>query len=306
MTASFDRLVTGITAEFMRPSPDVAVRSADSLLEEARAGAIDAVVFYGARRRDPSRRGMLDFYVVVSDYERFHASRLAARVNAVLAPHVVGREFASGTAKLAVVDWKTLEAGCQMDARRPHLWARFCQPFSAPFLRGDAARDRLARASADAVLTAMRFGLSSLPPDPGCPVEAATLWPALFARTFAAESRPEGRTAARDLYDSDRAAFDARWTLARDALIEAEKWGTDGEGRIRCLGPEPRWRAGRVASALQLAKSAVTFGPWLPYALGKLEHHCGVRLEANPRQRRHPWLFAWPLVWRALRERSLR
>jgi hypothetical protein len=56
----------------------------------------------------------------------------------------------------------------------------------------------------------------------------------------------------------------------------------------------------------QLLKTAFTFGDWLPYALWKLERHSGARLVASARQRRHPFLFGWPLLVRALRQRALR
>jgi hypothetical protein len=84
--------------------------------------------------------------------------------------------------------------------------------------------------------------------------------------------------------------------------------GSDGAVRVRA--PLAR-RPGRSAAAkwiglLQLVKTAVTFGDWVPYALWKVERHSGIRLEASERQRRHPFLFAWPLLFRALRSGALR
>jgi hypothetical protein len=64
--------------------------------------------------------------------------------------------------------------------------------------------------------------------------------------------------------------------------------------------------AAKLVGVAQLLKSAVTFGDWLPYALWKLERHTGTRLEPTERQRRHPFVFAWPLLFRVLRRRELR
>jgi hypothetical protein len=55
-----------------------------------------------------------------------------------------------------------------------------------------------------------------------------------------------------------------------------------------------------------LLKSAATFGDWLPYVLWKLERHGGTRIELTDRQRRHPLIWGWPVLWRVLRRRDLR
>ena len=40
--------------------------------------------------------------------------------------------------------------------------------------------------------------------------------------------------------------------------------------------------------------------------LWKIERHSGRPVEITERQRRHPFLFAWPVLFRLLRERVLR
>ncbi len=44
----------------------------------------------------------------------------------------------------------------------------------------------------------------------------------------------------------------------------------------------------------------------MPYALWKLERHTGTHIEYSERQRRHPFIWGWPLVFRVLRNRDLR
>ena len=75
--------------------------------------------------------------------------------------------------------------------------------------------------------------------------------------------------------------------------------------RARCP-----WRLRRPVAKLvyvaQLLKTASTFGDWVPYALWKLERHTGTHVEYSERQRRHPFIWGWPLVFRVLRKRDLR
>ena len=71
-----------------------------------------------------------------------------------------------------------------------------------------------------------------------------------------------------------------------------------------------QWRTRKaVAKALyfpRLLKSAATFGDWLPYALWKLKRHTGVEIEPTERQKRHPLIWGWPVLFRLLKEQSLR
>ena len=69
------------------------------------------------------------------------------------------------------------------------------------------------------------------------------------------------------------------------------------------------WRVRRplakLVYAAQLFKTATTFGDWLPYVLWKLERHSGTRLVPTERQLRHPLIWAWPLLFKALWRRDL-
>jgi hypothetical protein len=71
-----------------------------------------------------------------------------------------------------------------------------------------------------------------------------------------------------------------------------------------------RWQAmhvvARTLGLVRLAKTAFTFGDWVPYVLWKLERHTGRRIELSERQRRHPLIFAWPIILPLLLRRNLR
>jgi len=79
-------------------------------------------------------------------------------------------------------------------------------------------------------------------------------------------------------------------------------------GALRRARRLARWRRplAKSVATLQLLKSAATFGDWLPYALWKLERHTGTHLDLSERQRRHPFVFGWPLIARVLWRRELR
>ena len=62
----------------------------------------------------------------------------------------------------------------------------------------------------------------------------------------------------------------------------------------------------RSLGLLRLFKTAWTFGDWVPYVLWKLERHTGRRIEATERQRKHPFLFGWPISIPLLFRRNLR
>jgi len=73
--------------------------------------------------------------------------------------------------------------------------------------------------------------------------------------------------------------------------------------RLRWLLTRP---LAKGLAVLRLFKTATTFGDWLPYALWKLERHSGATVELSERQRRHPLIFAWPVIFGLLRRRALR
>jgi hypothetical protein len=130
--------------------------------------------------------------------------------------------------------------------------------------------------------------------------------------------RTESPQTIRSLY---QAASDRYDRALRGALAELEnrgvlnaKWARD---RFQLELPSSArrqarrsWRLRRPVAKLvyvaQLLKTGVTFGDWVPYALWKLERHTGTHIEYSERQRRHPFIWGWPLVFRVLRNRDLR
>jgi len=309
--------------ELVRPAP----ASAQAFAEELRrrhGASLAGVLFYGSCLRRGSDEGVLDFYALVDDYRgayRSHALRLA---NAALPPNVFYLELPRGDtrlrAKYAVFSLRDFARAVQLTSLRTGTWARFCQPTVCAHARDDAALAALVDSLCAAVESAVLRGLALLPGEGDVrDVTPEPLWLGLFRDTYASELRPESDAGPRAIYAADPPRYARALAAALDALAR--------EGQVRVLETAvERWRVacppGSLASArrraalrrplakaaatVQLLKSALTFGDWLPYALWKLERHTGTRLEPSERQRRHPLVFGWPLIARVLWKRELR
>jgi hypothetical protein len=294
--------------ELFQPAPEAALPLARAIRERL-GPATAAVLFYGSCLRRDTTEGVFDFYAVVDSYRAAYGAGPVAALNAVLPPNVfyveVPCQDAILRAKYAVLSARDFERGAGPSSLRTGIWARFCQPTRAVWARDDGARELLVRTAVNAVRTALRR-IAPLLPEPGR-VDPAELWQRVFAETYRNEMRPEIPGTIRTLYEADPARYDR---AARLGLAELE-----ASGELD-LAPRARRRArlvwglrrplAKVLYAAQLLKTALTFGDWLPYALWKLERHTGHRIVPTERQRRHPLIWGWPILWRVLWARTLR
>jgi hypothetical protein len=311
-----------VADELFHTPPDGAARLAQAI-RERHAGGVAAVLFYGSCLRRETLEGVLDFYVLVDDYPRAYTSRIAAWLNTAFPPNVFYLECETPAgnlrAKYAVVSLRDFARAASVHSVRSGVWARFCQPALAVWSRDAAARDAVVTCVARSVRTAVQRALPLLPDEAGTQhLDARALWQALFRDTYAAEMRPESEETIRRLYDAApehyaRALSAGLTSLAEDRWLSVRDEGnglvvTHPAGRLRRARWAQRLRrpAAKLLAVIQLLKSAFTFGEWLPYALWKLERHTGTRLTPTERQRRHPFLFGWPLMLRVLRRRDLR
>jgi hypothetical protein len=281
------------------------------------------VVFYGSCLRKRTHEGVLDFYVVVDSYREAYRSRVLTWANALLPPNVFYLEIESplGTlrSKYAVVSARDFERATAPEAPRPGIWARFCQPAALVYARDEAARQTLFRAAATSVLAALQQGLPLLPTEGEIlRFRFDEFWQNTLSETYSAEMRPEAPETIRSVYLAAPERFDRAASSGLDALADRGwlRWQSEGDLAVVTLSAAHRRRAARAwkwrkplrkaVYLIGLLKSAATFGDWLPYALWKLERHTGTRIELTDRQRRHPLIWGWPVVWRVLRQRDLR
>jgi hypothetical protein len=311
-----------VASELSRPAPE-AVRPLADAIRRRHGEAVAAVVFYGSCLRKGTHEGVLDFYALVDSYRAVYRSRVLAWMNALLPPNVFYLEIESalGTlrAKYAVVSSRDFERAAAPEALRPGIWARFCQPAVVAYARDEAARQTLLRAASASVLTALQQGLPLLPAEGEIlRFRFDEFWQNTLRETYGAEMRTEAEETIHGVYLAAPERFDRAASSGLDALAERGwlSWRSEGDLAAVTLSATRRRRAARawalrkplrkVVYMIGLLKSALTFGDWLPYVLWKLERHTGTHIELSDRQRRHPLIWGWPVLWRVLRRRDLR
>lgn len=309
-----------LDAELAAPVPVGVARMAEAI--RARHGdAAQAVLFYGSCLRRGVVEGVLDYYLIVDDYRRAYRGRFLALLNRALPPNVFYLELEGSEggerlrAKYAVfsqADFAARAAGGP-DAR---VWARFSQPARVVWARDAASRAAVVAAIATATRTAVAQMLCWLPGDGALQrVAPAALWTNGFRETYGSELRGEAGETIDALYAAQAARFDrvAELALAADPRLRVR-----AAGGALAVESDPRWRAAarrawrvrrRIAKTLTvlgLLKTTLTFDDWVSYALWKVERHSGRKVELSERQRRRPFVYAWPVLFRLLRDRVLR
>ena len=91
--------------------------------------AARAVLFYGSCLRSAQLEGqMLDFYLIVSDYESAYSQKWLVKWNKRLPPNVFPFEYKGLIAKVAVLSEEDFQSLNRAEASAASVWARFAQP----------------------------------------------------------------------------------------------------------------------------------------------------------------------------------
>lgn len=293
-------------------------------IAEIHGETVIGVLFYGSCLRRETADGVLDFWVVVDDYASAYQNSLHTLLNRVAAPNVfyVEREYEGSTlrTKYGVIDRRAFEKGSRLDAWHPYVWARFAQPARTLVFRDDEAERFLTAAVANSIIAMVGRLVCVLPGRAGLlRFSLAAFWQEAFRRTYDSERRPEAEESIRGLYATNAERYDQVASLAIRHLA--------GRGFFASATAHPRafsieihasalrnrrlrWRImrsyARFLGLVRLTKTAFTFGDWVPYVLWKLERHTGRRIQLTERQRKHPLIFAWPIILPLLLRRNLR
>lgn len=289
--------------------------------------AVVAILFYGSCLRTKKFEDeVLDFYVLVDSYRAAYSSWIFRCLNAALPPNVFYLETRDGEktlrAKYAVITTADFQRAVTPRSVHAIVWSRFCQPFALVYSRDDTARLTVAQCAVQAVLTFVTRIIPLLPLLPASSdrqrFRSEDLWQRGFRETYGTELRPERPERIRQLY---AVATDRYDQVASAALRELERRGLlrvnhEGEWLSVTMPRQSRQRAvlswkmrrplAKALYAVRLLKSAATFGDWLPYVLWKLGRHTGKQIELTERQRRHPLVWGWPVIFRLLWRRDLR
>ena len=315
--------LAGLVAEEQgRPVSAAALALCDAI--RARHGSsVAAILFYGSCLRRSSDEGVHDFYVVVDSYRETYGNGYLAVSNYLLPPNVYTIEAETGAhvhrAKYAVISLEAFEGCVSPSCLHPYIWARFAQPSLIVAARDREARERVLAGLAEAIITLVQRLSVFMPATSGRQrFSLAKFWHDAFRRTYSAELRNEKPETIRAIYESAPDRYDA---AARYAFEELEERGAMAVllrgGSVdmkmsfwRRAAARWRWRLTRplakLLAFLRLLKTATTFGDWLPYILWKLERHGGSPIELTERQRRHPLIFAWPILIRLIANKELR
>jgi hypothetical protein len=305
-----------VATELLGEAPPPARALAEAIRRERENVA--SILFYGSCLRKKTDEGVFDFYVLVDNYRDIYASGLLALANAILPPNVfyIETEFEGRTlrAKYAVLSLRDFEAAVRPNCVHPYIWARFAQPSLLVYRRDDDARDHAIRCAAQAVVTLVQCLMVFLPATGRVQrFSLSALWQQAFARTYGAERRAESSDTIASIYESDSERYDRMAGCVFEVLETQgylERASERGGGTAFEIEMPPgrralmrlRWHVShpiaRTLALGRLLKTAFTFGDWVPYAIWKLERHTGEPIELTKRQREHPLIFAWPVIWK--------
>lgn len=269
-----------------------------------------AVLLYGSWLRG-RRDTLLDFYVLLSDLGGLPP--LEALGNRLLPPNVYYLSLPEGAGLRAKYATMTLgQFQRAMGDFHGYFWSRFTQPVALVYARDEETVRRVSHSLADAVRRFTREVVPVLTE----PFSGADLWRRGLALTYASELRAEDTAGVASLYAQDASHFDALTAACAAGPGSAIEPAPGGgyRRRTRDAGDRSaaRWRwpvrraLGKVLSVLRLLKAAGTFDDPLDYLLWKIRRHSGVYISPTERQRRHPLIFAWPLLWRLYRRGAFR
>lgn len=272
-----------------------------------------AVLYYGSTLRNAVLEGhMLDFYLIVADYEQAFGRNWLARANKLLPPNVFPFEYKGLVAKYAVLSEADFARLASPATRNVSVWARFAQPsrlaWSADDKAAETAIDAVAQA-APALLDAARACL----PDDICPLE---MWRQAFSLTYSAELRAERKNRAVSVVDCDPDRYRAFTAPALEAAGIATQLVDDRLVFQHSLSPAERargrtsWarrrREGKALTLLRLAKASATYAGGLDYLAWKISRHSGQPIAIKPWQRKWPIVGALTLLPRLIAKGAVR
>ncbi|MBK8374983.1 hypothetical protein [Sphingorhabdus sp.] len=266
-------------------------------------GAARAVLFYGSCLRSEELEGqMLDFYLIVSDYEAAYGKSWLAKWNRRLPPNVFPFQHDGLVAKVAVLSEKDFHDLNRPGASAVSVWARFAQPARLVWVSDDIAARAASMAIAGAAPTLLNAALAHMAHDDSI----IDLWELGFAMTYSAELRAErsDRPASVVQFDPDRyRAFGKAALLHTPILNELRADGSVHllpDPEARALAERERWpalrRRGKMLTVARLAKAAFTYSGGIDYLAWKINRHAGTQIEIKPWQRKWPLVAALVLV----------
>ncbi len=265
-----------------------------------------AVLFYGSCLRTEELAGqMLDFYLIVSNYEDTYDKPWMAKWNRRLPPNVFPFEYEGLMAKVAVLSEADFQNLNRPSASAVSVWARFSQPSRLVWAHNEKTRRKMILSVSGAAPALLNAALSFMEREVG----VIDLWQSGFAMTYSAELRAERKDRPASVVEHDAERYETfGYAALHHTMIPNEVRG----GRVY-LQPDPerraerekaRWpslrRRGKMLTVARLGKAAFTYTGGIDYLAWKINRHAGTKIEVKPWQRKWPLvaaLFLVPKLW---------
>lgn len=271
-----------------------------------------AVLFYGSCLRSEQLEGeMLDFYLIVSDYEAAYGKGWLATWNRRLPPNVFPFQHGGLIAKVAVLSEQDFHHLNRPAASAVSVWARFSQPSRLVWCADDDARQAAVLAISGAAPTLLNAALAHVERE----VDVLDLWQSGFQMTYGAELRAERKDRPSSVIAFDLERYERFGSAAlRHTMIANEV----RDGKIHLLSdPERliaeeqrRWpalrRRGKLLTVARLTKAAFTYAGGIDYLAWKVNRHAGTKIKVRPWQRKWPLVAALFLVPKLLAKGAVR
>lgn len=284
----------------------------------ASAGTLGAVIFFGSRSSGvtTTSASAYDLLLVCDEPGRFYACvhragllrrspGVLAVLDAVLAPTQIRLARDSWVVKASVISTEGLRRATSIRRRDQFLAGRLFQDIHIVWTRDGPKTDQ----TQAAIDSARQVTLDWVLPDLPNRFEPCDYVRQLFRTSFRFEVRPETRGRADALFaaQSDRLVpvFEGVLaSLAADGRLTRDEHGAFSLPSPVGSGQRLRRRMflewSRVRATARWPKHAITFDGWLDYIIKKAERHSGETIVLSPLERRLPFVFLWPRVFRFL------
>jgi hypothetical protein len=302
-----------LIAEELAIPVDPRVAAMAAAIAAIHGSAARTVLFYGSCLREEHLDGlMLDFYLIVSDYEAAFGKGALAWANRLLPPNVFPFEHDGLIAKYAVLSEADFGRLASSATRNVSVWARFSQPSRMVWSANEIARRRAIGAIVGAAPALIAAARPMLPDS----VPIGDLWARAFALTYSAELRAERKARGVTVVDADPDRYhrftpavlsalglDARIDRGMVAFNEAL---SPADRRIANRLWARRRREGKLLTLARLAKATATYAGGIDYLAWKINRHAGAAISLHPWQRRWPILGALSLLPRLMLRGAVR
>jgi hypothetical protein len=309
-----------------RPEPASGIARAAQAIARLGGPSVRGVVFFGSRRSGVPTDAFsaYDFFVVVEGcrafYEQLRAAGAVRRspvllsaLNACMPPNQLSLQVEidgrPARAKCAVIRLADLLLATG-PRRKDHFCAgRLFQPATLAHASDGAAGEALL----DALVSAHEQTLGWVRPWLPARFDAEEYARVALRVSMSWEVRPEPGGRADALFAAQRPYHREVFGILLEELSRRGELVSAGEGRYalaRPVGAIERLRLGlyfRLSLAratLRWFKYMITYEGWVDYILHKASRHTGYEATLSERERRWPWLFLWPRLFRFFRHRD--